>query len=111
MSDYADWLKNLKVGDRVIVDDLGPGIGAFDKVAKFTLSQIVTGRGHRFRREDGRRVGKGTIWTRLSLNEPTPERCAAIQHKGLVYALKGIAWDIYDLTTLEAVLALLGKTQ
>ena len=81
MSDKAEWLAKLQVGDPAIVQDTGIGgcrAGGLVVVGRFTATQIVTKDGWRYRRDSGSQIG-GSAWHRGWLEEPTTEKLAAIR--------------------------------
>ncbi len=83
------WLKNLKVGDPVIVDYgrdscYGQVIKTVEKVGKIHL----TIGGEKYRISDGFRVGE--MWAHTMLREPTPEALARVARKSLERAVSNL---------------------
>ncbi len=86
-----EWLKNLKIGDRVLIES-----GSFSRsyqfknIIKITPTQIIVGNDEykeRFRRMDGRRIGDSG-YTRGCLVEQTPKLMSEIEIIKLQYKAK-----------------------
>lgn len=77
-----NWLKNLKVGDPVIVDcgKYGSDHEAIGNVEKIGKIHLTVG-GEKYRISDGFRVGE--MWAHTMLREPTPEALARAARKSL----------------------------
>jgi|GEM_PF-978501 len=109
-TDPRAWLKNVRSGQPIILDDeQGRRIATVERT---TATQIIVN-GHRFRREDGFR--KGDVWARAMLREATPEKIAALKAEqkriGLAKQMEHRNWRKLPLEVLEAVAALLEKMQ
>lgn len=79
MSDYYDWLKNLKPGNKVIMNNYyGETIAVVERTTKTQI--VLKGIGVKFKKSSGYRVG-GDVWSTMSINEATPERIAEVQIK------------------------------
>jgi len=70
-----DWLKNLKVGDNVIIDSRHGS--SVTKVERFTKTQIVLKNNYKFNRTTGYEVG-GDTWNTVSISPATFERLCQI---------------------------------
>lgn len=70
MSDKADWLAGLKVGDPVIVRWSFPRRREIQTVVRLTDTLIETNDGLRFRRKDGYKPGCSSYHFRL-IEQPT----------------------------------------
>lgn len=82
MENNNNWLKNLRGGDKVIVNDGRPKTpGMVMTVARVTKTQIVLEDFTiKFRLDDGRAVGVSSLsFYRHCLEEATPERVEAIR--------------------------------
>ena len=97
-----EWLENLKVGDKVIVDNWGQSIGTVERV---TATLVIVG-SCRYRKRDGYQLG-GSSYSRGLIREPTPERLAAVRHAVLAKRFSKTEWHKYSLEDLEKVAALL----
>lgn len=103
-----DWLKNLKVGDEVLIGQAGvPDFTT--KVKRFTRTLIITEQDGRYRRFDGRSSSR--ISTHC-LREPTQERLEKLQHRLWSVKLRHHKWQDESLCTLAKIVQLLkdGKT-
>lgn len=111
MTDKADWLARLQVGDLVVVRSahfLDRYDGQLATVARFTPMQIVTQTGARFRRKDGQRTGVAhcaSVW----IEKPTAEMERTNKAQQTLRQVESIQWKDVPTATLEAVLALVPK--
>ena len=83
MTDRAEWLAGLKVGDPVAVDIWPEKGGTVQRVARFTKQFIVADDGRRFRKRDGFMPGDDP-WNLCNIKEPTraPARKAKARKVG-----------------------------
>lgn len=75
MSSY-DWIKQLEVGNEVIIDDRPNKQPFIDIVQRITKTMIIT-TSHRFKKSNGNAVA-GCIWHSSCIEEATPEAIKAI---------------------------------
>lgn len=104
MSDDAEWLGSLQVGDLVIVESthIG-GIKHLETIGRLTATQIILDNTTaRYRRTDGYRIGP-YAYHRSWIEKPTPEARAEIKHQEIVDQLKAIRWKELSLEILERV--------
>lgn len=98
-----EWLDNLRVGDKVIVDgDFGEGFET--TVKRFTPTLIVTDGGGRYRRKNGLSV-RDELHRYLS--KPTQKRLDKILHSRWVVKLQGYKWHKESLETLTKIVMIL----
>jgi len=71
----SDWLKNLKVGDTVIIEHRSSA--AVDTIARLTKTQFVLSSNYKFNRTTGYEVG-GDTWNTTSISEATFERVCQV---------------------------------
>lgn len=99
------WLKDLKVGDLVIVKGLGlsRNAEAVEKVAAANKHTIAIGN-RVYSRVTGYPKGRGK-WDTEQLSEATPDELtrvrAKIRHSRLVRQLSSTLWDTWNSLTTE----------
>ncbi|KKL44626.1 hypothetical protein LCGC14_2363770 [marine sediment metagenome] len=101
----SEWLDNLKVGDRVIIQGRLAIADSVSTVERFTKTLIIIKSGIKFRK-DGHAPGQ---WPTAMLTEPTPERLDVIRQRNLAYYLKTLRWRDLPLAKLVEVHGLLTK--
>lgn len=70
-----DWLKELKVGDKVVI--LGRNVKSITTVTRLTATRIIC-RSKAFMKSTGREVG-ASMWNANFLHEATPENISQIE--------------------------------
>jgi hypothetical protein len=98
------WIRNLKVGDSVIV-------GSFDigTVKRFTKTQVILESEDKFRISDGKVVGaEAESWHPLQIREATEDRITKIRKKilkgKLLARLKKVDMEAMSIDKLEKIL-------
>lgn len=107
----SDWLKELQVGDKVIVCGNRLHRKVVRRVEKLTKTQIVlSGTSTRYRRESGYQVG-GDIWDKTSIARHTDEQEQAINEANEIASISSklgrVVWHKLPLATLRAIAALI----
>jgi hypothetical protein len=116
-----EWVKDLKVGDAVVVQgyDYGKTSYRVVSVQKVTPQQIHVGDKPegpltKFWKKDASQVG-GSSWHRVDLVKATPElleKVKAIKLRGgLLAELRRVNWNELSTETLQAVFALVKITK
>ncbi len=98
----SEWLDNLKVGDKVVVENGSFGHDIVDSVFILTKTSVVTRKVYKFRRKDGSvlgEVGRPKTW----LREPTTERLNWIKQANLARKLGKYNWKELPIETLRAI--------
>ncbi|KKL03903.1 hypothetical protein LCGC14_2621460 [marine sediment metagenome] len=106
-----EWLENLKVGDRVVINTTSygsQGDNSVSVVERLTKTLIITKGGRKFRRNDG--LSPGGEWSKDTLQEPTPEAVDRIRQANLANKLRHYDWKPLPLATLRAIYDLLPKS-
>lgn len=112
--------KSLEKGATVVVafQSSGPTTRAVGEVVKVTATQLVVEvrrSQYRFRRADGREVGRDGLWNWRTLEEATPEHVARVREASeradLVGRFRGTKWEALPLDTLRAIAVLLDDGQ
>ena len=81
MTDKADWLAGLQVGDPVVVQTGSGDKNEVHRIVRFTKTLIVTDKGWRFRRKDGWTPGADP-WNFYSIEKPTPAQARKARKAG-----------------------------
>ncbi len=121
MSDYDSWVKDLSVGDEVIIYEQGKGgvyVAILTKVAEVKKTIVRTASGHRFKR-NGYEYGYPYRSARhFETHQPTPEwRFRADFHaseagkkrNALLVQLRTTDWFTYETGVLEEVCTILNQ--
>lgn len=105
-----EWLKDIKVGDEVLVGDYTVSPHVMKRVKRLTRTQIILESGSRYNRQTGRNVGASTPWSRSYLTEVTPKRLEVMERQELVVKLSSMVWKRYGLKVLRQVMEVLQPT-
>jgi len=107
----TDFLKNLKVGDKVIV--VGRNIGSISTIVRETKTLFIVDKSKmRFRKSDGVLVGNNG-WDVYYLEEATPYRINKIEEKKyrckLLTKIYNFRFDKLSTDNLEYIYKLINK--
>ncbi len=102
-----EWLKNIRVGDKVVVDSRGLGFNRLQlrDIDRITETQIIIGP-LRYRKTDGKRIGSrgfDACW----LHPATPEVIASIESAERCLVLTTYNWRKATPELIDAVYALI----
>lgn len=108
-----EWLGGLKVDDDVVIDGYLFDGGVFTRVHRLTLTQIIVGRGRKFRKSDGKEVGEthGFTCTRCRIEVPTNRTSEKRMRYRLKNRIRRISWDGISLDILIRIDAMLPEVE
>ena len=104
----SDFLQKLQPGDLVIIEGIGFAFrdGLIASVDRVTKTQVILDSGRRFRRADGREIGRRG-WTSVWIEEATKEKIQQVKDAGerrtLISRIKNAKWDTMTLEDLRKV--------
>lgn len=112
MSNTPDWLQNLKARDIVLVSHSSrssvPEVRTVDRV---TATQITVG-STKYRRENGREIGRTNSYHWSLLLEPTPEAVEKAQRNARILELRrsltDTQWNKVSLEAMETIWRIVG---
>lgn len=96
-----EWLDNLKAGDEVITCSGYYG-KSVSKVQRTTATQIVTEKGGKYWKKNGKRVGD-TDWNISYITEPTQEIRNEIRKAALCDKLSRVVWQKLSVDILAEI--------
>lgn len=90
MTDRAEWLAALQVGDKVAIPGRWSNAGRVLAVDRLTATQIILANGTRFRRDTGRAVGSADGWNVAFLQPFSQEFADKVERERLYEWLNGL---------------------
>lgn len=106
------WLKNLKVGDKVIISF---GIMYTEEkigyIGRLTKTQIILNNSKiKYKKDSGSSIGTKN-WEHSQLLEPTKERIEKIEKKKITMALQKVKWEKFELDLLKEIFSKVKKEE
>lgn len=103
--EYKDWLKSLKLGDKVAVETITGG-HVFRKVVRLTKTQIVLDNSQRFYMSSGIIVG-GSFYRRIRILPVTAEIKEKAERSALIYRIKKSDINGLSIESLRKILSII----